>query len=80
VLVYARPKVGINLQRGWRGPEKGRIFKFEVWFADSEQDAPHKRTEKFDGYLQVEGLDISPGTTFNAMWPELEKKGYQITE
>jgi hypothetical protein len=34
VTVYAWPDIGIHVQRGFRGPEKGKIFKFQVWLAD----------------------------------------------
>ena len=34
VRVYARRDAGIYMQRGFRGSDKGRIFKFQVWFVD----------------------------------------------
>jgi hypothetical protein len=35
VRVYAWRDAGIHVQRGFRGSDKGKIFKFQVWFVDT---------------------------------------------
>jgi hypothetical protein len=80
VRVYAWPSVGIHLQRGWRGSEKGKIFKFQVWFDDSYDKAEHKHSGRFHGHLHLEGLDISPETGFDSIRGELQKLGYHVPE
>jgi hypothetical protein len=80
VRVYAWPNVGIHLQRGWRGSEKGKIFKFQVWFDNSYDKAENKYSGRFHGHVRVEGLDISPETKFDSIRGRLEKLGYHVTE
>ena len=80
VRVYSWPNIGIHLQKGWRGSEKGKIFKFQVWFDDSYDKAEDKHSGKFHGHVHVEGLDISPETSFDSIRGELQKLGYHVTE
>jgi hypothetical protein len=80
VRVYAWRDVGIHLQRGWRGSERGKIFKFQVWLDDSYDKAENKHSGNFNGHVRVDGLDIGPETTFDSIRGKLEKKGYDVTE
>ncbi len=80
VRVYAWRDAGIHLQRGFRGSEKGRIFKFQVWLADSYDKAEDKHTGKFAGIVHLDGLEIGPDTTFDSIRGELQKAGFEIKE
>src|SRR5213080_876142 len=80
VTVYAWPDAGIHVQRGFRGSDKGKIFKFQVWFDDPYDKTENKHSGKFKGRLRVEELDIGPETTFDSISGELQKAGYEITE
>ena len=80
VRVYAWCDAGIHVQRGFRGSDKGKIFKFQVWFDDSYDKTENKHSGKFKGRLRVEELDIGPETTFDSIRGELQKAGYEITE
>ncbi len=80
VTVYAWPQVGIHMQRGFRGSDKGKIFKFQVWLQDAYSKNEDKHSGKFTGHVRVEGLDITPDTTFDSIRGQLEKAGFEITE
>jgi hypothetical protein len=80
VVGYAWPKLGIHIQEGTRGPEEGKLFKFQVYLQDDYDARTDKRSGKFDGQVRVDGLDIGPATTFEMIRDELKKKGYKITE
>jgi hypothetical protein len=80
VHVYAWRDAGIHLQRGFRGSEKGKIFKFQVWFVNNYDKAEDKHTGKFTGIVHVEGIDIGPDTTFDSIRGQLQKAGFEITE
>jgi hypothetical protein len=80
VTVFAWTDVGIHLQRGFRGSDKGKLFKFQVWLDDTDDKNEKKRSGKFVGHLRVEGVDIAPETTFDTIRPELQKVGFDITE
>jgi hypothetical protein len=80
VRVYAWPDAGIHVQRGFRGSDEGRIFKFQVWFHDSYDKAEDKHSGEFSGHVLVDGLDIGSETTFDSIRGRLEKAGYQIIE
>jgi hypothetical protein len=78
VTVFAWRSDGIHLQRGFRGSDEGKIFKFQLWLEDAP-DQEHKQSGKFTGHVRVEGVDITAGSTFDALRPALEKAGFQIT-
>ena len=80
IVDYARPIVGIHLQEGIRGAEEGKIFKFQVYLEDDYDARSEKNSGKFDGRVQVEGVDIGSETTFAAIRDKLKKKGYKVTE
>jgi hypothetical protein len=80
VRVYAWRDAGIHVQRGFRGSDKGKIFKFQVWFVDTYDKNEDKHSGKFSGHVQLDGLDITPDTTFDSIRSELEKAGFEITE
>jgi hypothetical protein len=80
VRVYAWRDAGIHLQRGWRAPEKGKIFKLQVWFPDYYNKAEDKHSGTFKGHVKVEGLEVGPETTLNGLRQELEKTGFVITQ
>ena len=80
VRVYACCDAGIHVQRGFRGSDKGKIFKFQVWFDDPYDKTENKHSGKFKGRLRAEELDIGPETTFDSIRGELQKAGYEITE
>jgi hypothetical protein len=80
VRVYAWRDAGIDMQRGFRGSDKGKIFKFQVWFGDTYDKDKNKHSGKFSGHVRVGGLDITPDTTFDSIRSELEKAGFEITE
>ena len=80
VRVYAWRDAGIHVQRGFRGPDKGKIFKFQVWFVDTYDKDNDKHSGKFSGRVQLDGLDITPDTTFDSIRGQLEKAGFEITD
>jgi hypothetical protein len=80
VTVFAWTDVGIHLQRGFRGSDKGKIFKFQLWLEDSYNKNEAKRSGKFTGHAHVEGLDITSETSFDSIRPALEQIGFSITE
>ena len=80
VRVYAWRDAGIHVQRGFRGSEKGKIFKFQVWFVNDYDKAEDKQTGNFTGVVHLEGIDIGPDTTLDGIRGELHKAGFEITE
>jgi hypothetical protein len=80
VHVYAWRDAGIHVQRGFRGSDKGKIFKLQVWFVDTYDKDEDKHSGKFSGHVQFDGLDIIPDTTFDSIRGQLEKAGFEITE
>jgi hypothetical protein len=80
VRVYAWRDAGIQLQRGFRGSDKGKIFKLQVWFVDTYDKDENKHSGKFTGHVKLDGLDITPDTTFDSIRSQLQKAGFQITE
>ena len=80
VHVYAWRDAGIHMQRGFRGSDKGKIFKFQVWFVDTYHKDNDKHSGKFSGHVQLDGLDITPDTTFDSIRGQLEKAGFEITD
>jgi len=80
VRVYAWRDAGIHLQRGFRGSDKGKIFKLQVWFVDTYDKDEDKHSGEFTGHVRLEGLDITPDTTLDSVRSQLEKVGFEITE
>jgi hypothetical protein len=80
VTVSAWTDVGIHLQRGFRGSDEGKLFKFQIWFDDSYDKNENKHSGKFVGHVRVEGVDITPDTGFDSVRPELEKICFTVTE
>ena len=80
VRVYAWRYAGVDLQRGFRGSDKGKIFKLQVWFVDTYNKDEDKHSGKFTGHVQLDGLDITPDTTFDSIRSQLQKEGFEIKE
>jgi hypothetical protein len=80
VRVYAWRDTGVHLQRGFRGSDKGKIFKFQVWFVDTYNKDEDKHSGRFSGHVQVDGLEITPDTTFDSIRSQLEKAGFEVTD
>ncbi|MEQ1841316.1 MAG: hypothetical protein ABL994_12975 [Verrucomicrobiales bacterium] len=80
VSVYAWPGAGIRLQRGFRGSDKGKIFKSQVFFDDTSYKNEDRRFGKFSGHVYLTGLDITAETQFDSIRGELEKAGFVITK
>jgi hypothetical protein len=80
VTVFAWTDVGIHLQRGFRGQDKGKLFKFQLFLDDTYDKNEDKHSGKFTGHARVESVNITPETTFDSIRPELEKLGFIITE
>lgn len=80
VRVYAWRSVGIQLQRGWRGPEKDRLFKLQVYFDDNYDRFVDRHTGAFGGSARVESVDIHARTLLQSIRPELESIGFHVTE
>src|SRR5947208_14901266 len=55
VTVYAWPDPGIHVQRGFRGSDKGKIFKFQVWFQDTYSKNEDKHSGNFTGHVRKIG-------------------------
>jgi hypothetical protein len=79
VTVFAWTEMGIHLQRGFRGSDKGKLFKIQVWLDDSYSEKEDKRSGKFLGHVRVEGVDITSEISFDSVRPALEKAGFEIT-
>jgi hypothetical protein len=79
VEVLAWADDGIHLQRGFRGSDEGKLFKFQLWLEDVA-DQEHKQSGKFTDHVRVEGVDIPPGSTFDSLRPALESAGFKITK
>lgn len=80
VGVHAWRNLGIHIQRGWRGPEKGKFFKFQVWLVDDYDKDEDKHSGRFTGHVRVEGVDIGPDSTLDSVRPQLETAGFHIVE
>jgi hypothetical protein len=80
VMVFAWTDVGVHLQRGFRGSDKGKLFKFQVWLDETYDKNESKHSGKFAGRVRVEGVEITPDTSFDTVRPELEKAGFAVTE
>jgi len=80
VRVHAWRDLGIHMQRGWRGAEKGKLFKFQVWLVDYYDKAEDKHSGRFTGDIMVEGVNIAPGSTLNSLRPQLASAGFHIAE
>src|SRR5262249_30013856 len=80
VTVLAWPSAGIHIQRGFRGPEKDKLFKLQVWFNDYYSKAEAKHSGSFSGHVHVDGLNISPGSTFDSIRTDLQKAGFDIVD
>ena len=79
VTVYAWPALGIWLQRGWRKPELGKLFKLQVWLEDSYDRNEDKHSGRFAGRVSVDGLNLRAGMSLTDLRPALERAGYQQT-
>jgi hypothetical protein len=80
VRVYAWRSVGIHLQRGWRGEEKDKVFKLQVYFEDDYDRFTDKHTGAFSGTVQVDGVALRAGTLLQNVRKELENAGFQLTD
>jgi hypothetical protein len=80
VRVYAWRDAGIHMQRGFRGSDKGKLFKLQVWFVERYDKDEDKHSGKFSGHVHLYGLDITPNTTFDSIRSQLEKAGFEISE
>jgi hypothetical protein len=78
--IYVWRRVGVALQTGWRGAEKGRIFKFQVYFEPSYDRRTEMKSGLFRGQLQVDGINITPETAFQSIHAKLKNKGFVVTE
>ena len=80
VRVYAWRSAGIHLQQGWRGPEKGKLFKLQVYFEDDYDKFVDKHTGTFAGKIRVDGVDLRKGASLESIRLELESRGYEVGE
>lgn len=80
VQVYAWPAFGIHVQRGWRGPDRDKIFKFQVWFVDSHSRDEDKNTGCFAGEIVVDGLRLGAHSALRQIRPDLEKARFLFEE
>ncbi len=80
VTVFAWTDVGIHLQRGFRGSDEGKLFKFQLWLDDTYDKNEDKHSGRFGGHVRVEGVDLTSETPFDRVRPELEKIGFTVTE
>jgi hypothetical protein len=39
----------------------------------------HRQSGSFTGHVRVEGVDITPESTFDSVRPALEKAGFEVT-
>jgi hypothetical protein len=80
VRVHAWRDVGIHIQREWRGAEKGKLFKFQVWLVDNYDKDENQHSGRFSGRITVEEVEIVPDSTLDSLRPRLETAGFHITE
>jgi hypothetical protein len=80
VRAYSWPTLGIALLLGQRGVEKGKLFKFQVWFDDEYDKKARKHSGKFSGHVHVDGVDVGPETTFDSIGSGLKANGYSVTD
>ena len=78
VTVYAWPTQGIQVQRGFRGEEKGKIFKFQVWFKDHFDKSSNTHSGAFRGSIIIDGFKLLPQTTLDEVVPKLKKAGFKL--
>ncbi len=78
--IYVWHQFGIALQTGWRGEEKGRIFKFQVYFEPSHDRRTEMNSGAFSGQLQVDGVDITAETNFASIGSKLKNKGFAVVK
>jgi hypothetical protein len=77
VFVYAWRSLGVQIHEGVRGAAEGKIFKFIAFFENNRRE--DKQSGEFKGHVIVNGIDIDPTTGFEAIRPELTKKGFKVT-
>jgi len=77
---YAWRSMGIHLQRGWRGLEKNKLFKLQIFFNDASEKVIDKTFGAFPGLVFVEGIEISEGTLLQSIRPQLERAGFKVTD
>ena len=53
VQVYSWRKVGVNFQEGFRASDKNKLFKFQVWLADSPMNAQDNLDGRHDQQNRV---------------------------
>lgn len=80
VQVYGWPAFGIQVQRGWRGPDRDKIFKFQVWFVDSHSRDEDKNTGCFRGKVTVLGVAMGWDSKFKDLRKRLEAAGLPAGE
>jgi hypothetical protein len=78
--IYVWHQFGIALQTGWRGEEKGRIFKLQVYFEPSYDRRTEMRSAVFSGRLRMDGVDITAETDFESIASRLKNKGFAVVE
>jgi hypothetical protein len=80
VQVYSWPPFGIQVQRGWRGPDEDKIFKFQAWLSDHHNTNEDKSTGCFRGKVTVLGVAMSTDSKFKDLRAQLESVGFRISE
>lgn len=78
--IYVWHPEGIVLQTGWRGGQKGRIFKLHVYFEDSYDRRTEMKSGNFRGRLRVEGIAITPESKFESIRADLKSSGFLVTQ
>ena len=78
--IYVWRQLGIALQTGWRGREKGRIFKFQVYLEADFDRRTEMKSGLFQGKLQVDGINITSETEFGSIRAKLKDKGFVVSE
>jgi len=78
VRLFGWPDRGIQMLQGLRGVEKGKIFKFQVWFTDYYDKANKKHSGICPGHVHLDGADIGPDTTFDQIREALQKNGWAV--
>src|SRR5262245_65745671 len=54
VRVYAWRDAGIHMQKGFRGSDKGKIFKLQVWFVDAYDKDKDKQAVRLSEHVKID--------------------------
>ena len=80
VTAYVWKNDGINVQRGFRGDEKDKVFKLQVFLTDFFNKRDGIQSGTFTGQINLDGVFIKADSTLDSMRDKLKEAGFSIME